>query len=190
MLISVPVGILLFLELGLELESRGAVATGALLAGFVAMDAPALTRSAWQGAVAPLIGLAAALGAVTANSAPLAVASLAIVGTLAGYCFSVSLRFAIAGLSVALSLLITQGLPIDAGDAPAALLFGTLGGLAQAAFSLAVFAAGDRAAETREERWSMAATVAALASNLTPRSERVLPPTGCSGSPNTASGSR
>jgi len=171
LLLSVPIGVLLLLELGLELESGGGIATGALLAGFVAMDGPALARSAWQAAVAPLIGLGAALGALTANSAPLAVASLAIVGVIAGYCSAVSLRFAIAGLNVALSLLITQGLPISAADAPEALLFGTLGGLAQATFSLLVYAAGERAADSPEDRWSTARAVAALRANLTPRSQ-------------------
>ena len=166
-----PVGILLLLELGLEAESKGAIATGALLVGFVGMDAPALARSGWQLAVAALIGLAAALGALTATSAPLAVASLTVVGALAGYGFSVSLRFAIAGLSVTLSLLITQGLPVTAGDAAAALLFGSLGGIAQAAFSLAVFAGGERQRDEGENRWNMAAAIAALRANLTPRSE-------------------
>jgi hypothetical protein len=135
------------------------------------MDAPALARAKWQLAVAPLIGLAAALGALTANSAPLAVASLAIVGALAGYCASVSPRFAIAGLNVALSLLITQGLPVTAGDAPAALLFATMGGLAQAAFSLAVYAGGERRPDEGQNRWNRAAAIAALRANLTPRSE-------------------
>jgi hypothetical protein len=155
----------------LEAESKGAIATGALLAGFVGMDAPALARSAWQLAMAPLIGLAAALGALTADSAPLAVASLAVVGTLAGYCVSVSLRFGIAGLNVALSLLIAQGLPIDAGDAAAALLFGTLGGIAQSAFSFAVFAGGERRRDEGGNRWNGTAAIAALRANLTPRSE-------------------
>jgi hypothetical protein len=135
------------------------------------MDAPALARSAWQAAVAPLIGVGAALGALTANSAPLAVASLAVVGILAGYCSAVSLRFAIAGLNVALSLLITQGLPVTAADAPEALLFGTMGGLAQAAFSLLVYAAGERAPDRSPNRWSTARAVTALRANLTPRSE-------------------
>ena len=171
LLLSVPVGILLLLELGLEAESKGAIATGALLIGFVGMDAPALARSAWQAAVAPLIGLAAALGALTATSAPLAVVSLALVGAVAGYGFSVSLRFAIAGLSVTLSLLITQGLPVDAGDAGAALLFGSIGGLVQAAFSLLVYAVADRAPDEGENRWSASSTVAALRDNLTPASQ-------------------
>ena len=134
------------------------------------MDGPALARSVWQLALAPLVGLAAALGALTANSAPLAVASLTVVGVLAGYCSAVSLRFGIAGLNVALSLLITQGLPVDAGDAGAGLLFGTLGGIAQATFSLIVFACGERRRDAGENRWNAAAVSAAIRSNLTLRS--------------------
>jgi hypothetical protein len=171
LLVSVPVGVLLILELGLGADSKGAIATGALLVGFAAMDAPALARSGWQLALAPLVGLAAALGALTANSAPLAVASLTVVGALAGYCTAVSLRFAIFGLNVALSLLITQGLPVGAGDAGAALLFGTLGGIAQSAFSLAVFASGERQRDESENRWNTAAALAALRADLTPRTQ-------------------
>ena len=40
--------------------------------------------------------------------------AMALVGAAAGYCFSVSLRLAIFGLSVALTLLISQGLFLDA----------------------------------------------------------------------------
>ena len=35
LLLAVPVGVLLLLELGLEADSKGAIATGALLVGFV-----------------------------------------------------------------------------------------------------------------------------------------------------------
>ena len=97
------------------------------------MDAPARTRAAWQAAVAPIIGLAAALGVLTGASPVLAVVAMAIVGAAAGYCFSVSLRLSIAGLSVALSLLIAQGLPLEADAALPALLLATAGGLLQAA---------------------------------------------------------
>jgi hypothetical protein len=170
LLLAVPVGVLLLLELGLEADSKGAIATGALLVGFVGIDTPALARSGWQLALAPLVGAAAALGTLTANSAPLAVASLTIVGVLAGYCASVSPRFGIAGMNGALSLLITQGLPVDAGDAGAALLLGTLGGLAQSAFSLIVFVAGERHRDEGENRWNTATAREALRANLTPRS--------------------
>ena len=73
---------------------------------------------------------------------------------MAGYCFSVSLRLSIAGLSVALSLVISQGLPLDAADALPALLLATAGGLLQPLFSLLVWAAGDRTAEGGETGWS------------------------------------
>ncbi len=133
-LVAIPVGIALILELGLSSPTKGAIGTGALLAGFPAMDAPALPRAAWQAAAAPLIGLAAVLGVLTGGDAFLAIATMAAVGAVAGYCFSVSLRLSIFGLSVALSLLICQDLPLDSGDIGPALLLATAGGLLQAAF--------------------------------------------------------
>jgi Fusaric acid resistance protein-like len=166
-LVAVPVGLALLLELGLDSPTKGAVGTGALLAGFPGLDAPARTRAAWQAATAPLIGLAAAAGVLTGANAFLAVAAMALVGAAAGYCFAVSLRFAIAGLSVALSLLIAQDLPLDLVDAIPALLLATAGGLLQAAFSLCVWAAGDREEEGGESAWSSRRALRALDSNLT-----------------------
>ena len=154
----------------MDTPTKGAIGTGALLAGFPGLDAPARTRAAWQAAVAPLVGLAAALGVLTGSSAVLAVLTMAVVGAMAGYCFSVSLRLAIAGLSVALSLLIAQGLPLTAADALPALLFATAGGLLQAAFSLCVYAAGDREEEGGTAGWSTRRAADALAANLTLRS--------------------
>ncbi len=178
-----PVAVALLLELGLDSPTKGSIGTGAMLAGFAGMDAVARTRAAWQAAVAPAIGLAAALGALTAGSAVLAVATMAVVGAAAGYCFAVSLRFSIAGLMVALSLLISQGLFLTPADAVPAFLFATAGGLAQAAFSLAVLAA-ERTCRTleaamgtqsaarlrREGVWDWRGGVADLRSNLTLRS--------------------
>jgi len=166
-LVAIPVGLALLLELGLDSPTKGAIGTGALLAGFPGLDAPARTRAAWQAAVAPLIGLAAALGVLTGSNAFLAVAAMAIVGAAAGYCFAVSLRFAIFGLSVALSLLITQGLPLDLADTVPAMLLATVGGLAQAAFSMSVWVAGDRDEEGGANAWSSRAARAALRANLT-----------------------
>jgi hypothetical protein len=150
--------------------TKGAIATGAMVAGFPGLDAPARTRAAWQAAVAPAIGLAAALGALTGGSAALAIPAMALVGALAGYCFAVSLRLSIYGLSVALALLVAQGLPLGPSDALPALLYGTAGGLLQAAFSLGVYAAGDRTEEGGETAWSTPAALAALRSNATLRS--------------------
>lgn len=165
-LVAVPVGLALILELGLSSPTKGAIGTGALLAGFPAMDAPALPRAAWQAAVAPLIGIAAVLGLLTGSNAFLAVAALGIVGAVAGYCFAVSLRFSIFGLSVALSLLICQDLPLEPSDALPALLLATAGGLLQAAFSLCVWLLGDRDEPEGVSGWNWQETRRALRENL------------------------
>jgi fusaric acid resistance family protein len=166
-LVAIPVGLALLLELGLNSPTKGAIGTGALLAGFPGLDAPARTRAAWQAATAPAIGIAAALGVLTGSNPILAVLTMAIVGAAAGYCFAVSLRFSIAGLSVALSLLITQGLPLDLADTLPALLFATAGGLLQAAWSLCVWALGDREEEGGENGWSTQSAIGELCSNWT-----------------------
>jgi hypothetical protein len=140
-LVAVPVGAALLFELGTGAASKGAIATGALFVGFPGLDAPARTRALWQAAVTPFVGLAAALGVLTGPSAPLAIAAMALVGAAAGYCFAVSPRLSIAGLSVALALLVSQGLQIPVSHTADALLFATLGGVLQAAFSLCVYAA-------------------------------------------------
>jgi len=169
-LVAVPVGIALLVELGLNTSSKGAIATGALLAGFPGLDAPAQTRAAWQAAVAPAIGLMAALGVLSSQSPVTAVLAMAVVGAAAGYCFAVSLRLAIAGLTVALSLLIAQGLFLSPGDALPALLLATMGGLLQATFSLCVWLLGDRDGEAAEKAWSSRDARRELATNLSLRS--------------------
>jgi len=165
-LVAAPVGLALLLELGLNSATKGAIGTGALLAGFPGLDAPARTRAAWQAACAPLIGLAAALGVLSGSSALPAIAAMAVIGAAAGYCFSVSLRFSIAGLSVALALVIAQDLPLDLGDVGVAFLFATAGGLLQAAFSACVWVVGDRSEEGGAEGWDGRAALDALRSNL------------------------
>jgi hypothetical protein len=170
-LVAVPVGVALFLEFGLDSATKGALATGALLAGFPALDAPAKVRAAWQAIAAPLIGIAAALGIATGVSPALAIPAMAVVGAMAGYCFSVSLRLSILGLSVALSLIISQGLPLEASDALPAMALATAGGLLQPLFSILVWAAGDRTEEGGEKGWSTSAAVAALRANWTLSSE-------------------
>jgi len=169
-LIAIPVGVALLYELGTGAESKGAIATGALFVGFTALDAPARTRAAWQAAVAPLVALAAALGVLTGPSAPLAVATMALVGAAAGYCFAVSLRFAIAGLSVALALLVSQGLGVPVSHTLGAFLLTGFGGLLQAGFSLIAYAAGDRTEGGGEDGWSTRGALRALATNLSLRS--------------------
>jgi hypothetical protein len=166
-LLAVPIGLALILELGFDAPTKGAIATGALINGFPGMDAPARARAGWQAATAPLIGVAAAVGILSSQSAPAAVLALGLCGVLAGYCFAVSLRLAIVGLTVTLAMLIAQGLFLPASDADSALLWGTLGGLTQVAWSLIVWLAVDRAADEPEKAWDAGAALAALRSNLT-----------------------
>jgi hypothetical protein len=169
-LVSVPIGIALIVELGFNSPTQGAIATGALLAGFPGLDAPAGPRAAWQAATAPMIGVAAALGVLSSQSAVLAVLAMGLLGSAAGYCFAVSLRLAIAGLSVALALVIAQGLFLAPSEAWPALLYVTCGGLTQALWSLLVWVFVDRAADEEGSGWSAAAAKAGLVANLTLRS--------------------
>lgn len=169
-LLSVPIGLTLVFELGLDTESAGAIATAALINGFPGGDAPARVRAAWQAAGAPLIGIAAALGILSSQAGPTAVLALGLLGALAGYCFSVSLRLAILGLSVTLGMLIAQGLFLPAGDALPALAYATLGGLTQVVWSLLVWFAVDRDDEP-EKAWSGGDAITALRSNLTLESQ-------------------
>lgn len=165
-LLAIPIGLALIVELGFDAPTKGAIAAGALINGFPGMDAPARPRAGWQAATAPLIGLAACIGVLSSQTAPTAVLALGLCGLLAGYCFAVSLRLAIVGLSVTLGMLIAQGLFLEAGDALPALLWGTIGGLAQVAWSLLVWLAVDRAADQPEKAWDARAALAALRSNL------------------------
>jgi Fusaric acid resistance protein-like len=169
-LIAVPIGLSLIVELGFDSPTKGAIATGALLAGFPGLDAPARPRAGWQVAAAPAIGIAAALGVLSSQSTLLAVLAMGLLGAAAGYCFSVSLRLAIAGLAVSLALVVAQGLFLAPSDAWPALLYGTAGGLLQATWSLLIWVFVDRGAEGEESGWNTRAAVAALRSNLTLRS--------------------
>jgi hypothetical protein len=166
-LVAVPIGISLLIELGFDAPTKGAIATGALLAGFPGLDAPAGPRAAWQAWAAPMIGIVGALGILSSQSAVLAVLAMGLLGAAAGYCFAVSLRLAIFGLSLALALVISQGLFLAPSDALPALLYGTAGGLAQALWSLVVWLVADRAADDQESGWNTRAAIAQLRSNLT-----------------------
>jgi hypothetical protein len=172
-LIAVPVGAALIVELGFNAPTKGAIATGAMFAGFAGLDAPAGPRAAWQAAAAPLIGLMAALGILTSQSAPLAVLTMALVGALAGYCFSYSLRLAIYGLVAALTLLVSQGLFLEVDEALPALLWGTVGGLTQVLWSLIVWVVVDRCARGEPSGWDASAVAAAFRSNFSFESENL-----------------
>jgi hypothetical protein len=166
-LLAVPIGLALGIELGFDAPTQGAIATGALVNGFPGLDAPARPRAGWQAASAPLIGIAAALGILSSQTGPTAILALGLMGLLAGFAFCVSLRLAIVGLSVTLAMLIAQGLFLSAGDAAPALLYGTLGGLTQVAWSLLVWIAADRGADEPEKAWKGREAVAAVRANLT-----------------------
>ena len=166
-LLSVPIGVALIVELGFDAPTQGAIAAGALINGFPGMDAPAKARAGWQAATAPLIGLAACLGILSSQVGVAAVLALGLMGLLAGYCFAVSLRLAIVGLSVTLGMLIAQGLFLPADEALPALLWGTVGGLTQTVWSLIVWLAEDKDGDEPEKAWDGAAALTALRSNLT-----------------------
>ena len=170
-LLSVPIAATLVFELGLDTESAGAIATAALVNGFPGGDAPARGRAGWQAAGAPLIGIAAALGILSSQTGPTAVLALGLLGALAGLCFSVSLRLAILGLSVTLGMLIAQGLLLPAADAWPALVYATLGGFTQVAWSLIVWAVGDRDDDEPEKAWSGGEALATLRANLSLESQ-------------------
>jgi len=166
-LVAVPIGIALVIELGFGAPTKGAIATGALLAGFPGLDAPAGPRAVWQAAAAPVIGICAALGILSSTATVPAVLALGLLGAAAGYCFSVSLRLAIYGLSVALALMVAQGLYLPTDEALPALLWATVGGLAQSAWSLLVWLTVDRAADDEQSGWSTQRALAALRTNFT-----------------------
>jgi hypothetical protein len=172
-LIAVPVGVSLIVELGFDAPTKGAIATGAMFAGFAGLDAPAGPRAAWQAAAAPVIGLMAAIGVLSSQAAPAAIVAMALVGALAGYCFSYSLRLAIFGLVAALTLLVSQGLFLEVDEALPALLWGMVGGLTQVLWSLIVWAVVDRCARGEPSGWDGGAVAAAFSSNFTLASENL-----------------
>lgn len=136
LLTSIPVGIALLVDLEVDSAAAGAVSAGAFLAGFVAFEAPPLTRARWQVLTAPAIGAAGALGALTGDSAWLAVPTIVIVAACLGIWGAVSRRLAIAGLNIVLALLLAQGLGLEPAQAPEVLLLGGAGAAAQALLAL------------------------------------------------------
>ncbi len=170
-LLAVPIGLALAVELAFNAPTKSAIAAGALINGFPGMDAPAKARAGWQSATAPLIGIAACLGVLSSQTGPTAALALGLLGLLAGYCFAVSLRLAIVGLSVTLAMLIAQGLFLPASDALPALLWGTVGGLGQVAWSLVVWLAVDKETDGADKAWNTRAAATALRANLTLASE-------------------
>jgi hypothetical protein len=136
LLTAIPVGAALLVDLELDSPVAGAVSMGAFLSGFVAFEAPPRVRARWQLFTAPVLGAAAALGALTGDSAWLATPVMVAVALVLGLSGAVSRRLAIAGLNVVLALLLAQGLALEPSQAPEALLLGGAGVLAQALLSL------------------------------------------------------
>lgn len=138
LLVAAPVGIAALVELELKTPSTGAITVGASITGFVAFDAPARTRFWWQLGVAPVIGVAAALGALTGDSVALAVPTMAVCAGVGAMSRAVSPRAAIAAINFVLALLVAQGLALEVHDTPRILALGAAGALAQATLSLLV----------------------------------------------------
>lgn len=160
-LVAVPVAAGLLTELELDDAVAGGVGTAAMICGFIAFDGPARVRVRWQLCCAPVVGIAAALGVLTSQTVATAILGMAVVATLGGYAVAVSMRMAIAGLSVVLAFLIAQGLWLEPHEAWKALAIGTCGGLAQAGWAACVWAVADRGRERRFELGRAAAKAAA-----------------------------
>jgi hypothetical protein len=165
-LVAVPIALALIFEFSLGWPSRGAIATAAFVCGFTALDAPAGPRALWQAATAPLVGAGAALGVLSSQWGPGAAIAMGLIAAAAGYCLADTLRLAFAGFSVAVALMISQGLFLPAHDALGALAYGTAGGAIQAAWAGIVWLAGDRAADG-DSGWNWARTKERLRANLT-----------------------
>jgi fusaric acid resistance family protein len=137
-LVAIPIGGLALIDLQLDSPVAGGLSTGALLAGFIAFDAPARVRSVWQLLAAPLIGFAGALGALTGSTGWLAAVTMTVFACLAGMTVAVSLRLSIVGMVVVLALLLAQGFGLHPGDAPEAFGVAFAGALSQALLSFVV----------------------------------------------------
>ena len=166
LLAGIPVGVAILLDLELDAPASGAISTGALLAGFVAFDAPARTRLVWQLLCAPVIGAAGALGVLTGEPGALAALTMGVFASIAGMSVAVSRRLAIAGLNCVLALLLGQGLSVSPSEAPEALLLGGAGAALQALVS-AVAWIRDRTVEPIDIAAGARRARRAIAANLT-----------------------
>jgi len=169
-LVAVPVALALIFEFAFDWPSRGAIATGALICGFTAMDAPAGPRALWQAGAAPLVGIAAALGVLSSQFAPAAAVAMGLMAAAAGYCFADTLRLAFVGFSCSVALMISQGFFLPVHDTLPALLYGSAGALLQAAWAAIVWLVYDRDSDN-ESGWDWARTKSRLRANWTLESE-------------------
>jgi hypothetical protein len=162
-LVAIPVAAGLLAELALDDRVAGAFATAATFCGFLAFDAPARVRARWQLLCAPAVGVSAALGVLTSQSAATAILGMGAVAVLGGYLVAVSARMGIAGLTLVLTFLVAQGLFLEPDQAWKALAIGTCGGLAQAACAAVAWAGWDRG---REPPFELGRAVAQTAAQL------------------------
>ncbi|MDQ3876283.1 MAG: FUSC family protein [Actinomycetota bacterium] len=137
LLAGIPVGAAFLVDLEAEFRAAGAISIGALLAGFVAFDAQGRTRFAWQILTAPVIGAAAAVGALTLDPVWLAAVAMGVVASTAALALAVSPRLFVAAMACVLALLLAQGLAPSRDIAADAMLLGAAGAALQALFSLA-----------------------------------------------------
>jgi Fusaric acid resistance protein-like len=169
LLAAVPVSVAFVIDLELDLGAAGAVSMGALLAGFVAFDTPGRSRFVWQILTAPAIGAAAALGALTSDSALLAVLTMWLFASAAGLSVAISPRLYVVGLTCVLALLLAQGLAPGPDVARNALLLGAGGAALQALFSLATAPTRSPPGE-RAHRGALGGAGRALRASLDPAS--------------------
>jgi hypothetical protein len=169
-LVAVPIALALIFEFWFDWPSRGAIATAALVCGFTALDAPAGPRTVWQAATAPFVGIAAAIGVLSSQWAPAAVVAMGLMAAISGYLFADTLRLAFSGFACSVALMLGQGLFLPVHDTVPALLYGTAGGLIQAAWAGLIWLFYDRDSDN-ESGWDWARTKSRLRANLTLGSE-------------------
>ncbi len=163
---AIPVGVAVLIDLETDEVFWGGLAGATQLAGFIAFDAPARVRSAWQLICTPLLGLVAALGVLSTDPALLAVAGMTICGIAGGYCVAGSPRLAVTGMITVLAFLLAQGFMLDPGDAPRAAAAAIAGGLIQALTSAIVWMVSDRRTESPGFAERARGTREALSRNL------------------------
>lgn len=145
---AIPVGVAVLIDLETDEVFWGGLAGATQIAGFIAFDAPARVRSAWQLICAPVLGLVAALGVLSTDPGLLAVAGMTVCGIAGGYCVAGSPRLAVTGMVIVLAFLLAQGFLLDPGDAPRAAAAAIAGGLIQALTSAIVWMVSDRRTES------------------------------------------
>ncbi|MGH2940841.1 MAG: FUSC family protein, partial [Solirubrobacterales bacterium] len=108
---------------------------------------------------------AAAIGVLASQWAPAAVIAMGLMAAASGYCFADTLRLAFAGFACSVALMLAEGLFLPVHDTLPALLYGTAGGLAQAAWAAIIWLLYDRDSDN-ESGWDWARTKSRLRANF------------------------